>query len=55
VRASSADMDGDDLMRQADLALYKSKSEGRGRYSLFETNLLKTTMGMGAGQASATG
>lgn len=41
VRASSADTGWDDLMRHADIALYKAKSEGRGRYNLFEAKMDK--------------
>ncbi len=36
VRAGSDDRDWDEMMRRADIALYRAKSEGKGRYSLFE-------------------
>lgn len=39
VRAVSADEDRDELMRRADLALYRAKAEGKGRYSLFEEKM----------------
>ncbi len=31
--------DGDEAMRQADMALYKAKDEGRGRYSIYESEM----------------
>ncbi len=39
VRAGSADEDLDELMRHADIALYRAKTEGKGRYSLFEAEM----------------
>lgn len=41
VRAGSADKDWDKLMHRADIALYRAKSEGKGRYSLFEAKMGK--------------
>ncbi len=41
VRASSADNAWDELMHRADIALYRAKSEGRGRYSVFEAKMGK--------------
>ncbi|MGI3213261.1 putative bifunctional diguanylate cyclase/phosphodiesterase [Roseovarius tibetensis] len=39
VRACPEDGDWDDLMRRADIALYRAKSEGKGRYTLFEPKM----------------
>jgi len=39
VRAGSADKDWDELLHRADIALYRAKSEGKGRYSLFEEQM----------------
>ncbi|SEO37373.1 diguanylate cyclase (GGDEF) domain-containing protein [Salinihabitans flavidus] len=41
VRAGSLDSKRDDLMRRADIALYRAKTEGRGRYVLFESKMGK--------------
>lgn len=39
VVATDGGADADDLMRQADIALYEAKDAGRGRYQLFEDSL----------------
>lgn len=41
VRAGSTDKDWDELMHRADVALYRAKSEGKGRYCLFEAEMGK--------------
>jgi len=39
VAFAAAGVDADTLLRQADLALYKSKADGRGRFGFFEPSL----------------
>lgn len=41
VLARADDQDWDELMRRADIALYRAKSDGKGRYSLFEADIGK--------------
>lgn len=40
VRAGSADMDRDELIKRADIALYRAKAAGKGSYDLFEDDLV---------------
>ncbi|MEX1235859.1 MAG: EAL domain-containing protein [Roseovarius sp.] len=44
VLANSDEREPDELMRRADIALYRSKSEGKGRYSLFEAKMGKSEL-----------
>ena len=37
--ATNADMDGDTLLRNADMALYQAKAKGRGTYCVFEADM----------------
>ena len=37
--ASGADIDGDTLLRNADMALYQAKANGRGTYAIFESDM----------------
>ncbi|WP_347140455.1 EAL domain-containing protein [Paracoccus sp. SSK6] len=44
VITGSAQTDPDELVQRADMALYRAKSEGKGRFSLFEEDLTKPAL-----------